>query len=237
MYDMAHVLGLVGPHFQEPFAEGADLVTGSTHKTFFGTQRGVVAGSWRGGRTAFRLWESIETRAFPGSVSNHHLGTLLGLLMAPYEMNAFRDAYQPAGPRAMRRRLRGRSATSGMRVAGDPAVGFTETHQVMVKVGYGPGRDGPAARGEQHHLQLPGRARPTRDSPRPAPSTGASEMTRFGMGEEDFRQVAQFIRDVVVDDRKVADEVARFRSRFTDLRYCFAGPEFSDGLGELRDLI
>ena len=39
---MAHVLGLVGPHFQEPFADGADLVTGSTHKTFFGTQRGVV---------------------------------------------------------------------------------------------------------------------------------------------------------------------------------------------------
>ncbi len=44
MYDMAHVLGLVGPHFQEPFKDGADLVTGSTHKTFFGTQRGVVAG-------------------------------------------------------------------------------------------------------------------------------------------------------------------------------------------------
>ncbi|MBL7178578.1 MAG: glycine cleavage system aminomethyltransferase GcvT, partial [Desulfobacteraceae bacterium] len=42
MYDMAHVLGLIGPHFQKPFAEGADLVTGSTHKTYFGTQRGVV---------------------------------------------------------------------------------------------------------------------------------------------------------------------------------------------------
>jgi aminomethyltransferase len=42
MYDMAHVLGLIGPHFQEPFKEGADLVTGSTHKTYFGSQRGVV---------------------------------------------------------------------------------------------------------------------------------------------------------------------------------------------------
>ena len=31
MYDMAHVLGLVGPHFQQPFVEGADVVTGSTH--------------------------------------------------------------------------------------------------------------------------------------------------------------------------------------------------------------
>ena len=29
MYDMAHVLGLVGDHFQKPFEEGAEIVTGS----------------------------------------------------------------------------------------------------------------------------------------------------------------------------------------------------------------
>jgi hypothetical protein len=43
MPDMAHVLGLIGPHFQEPFKEGEDLVTGSTHKTFFGCHRRVIA--------------------------------------------------------------------------------------------------------------------------------------------------------------------------------------------------
>ena len=96
MYDMAHVLGLVGPHFQQPFAEGADLVTGSTHKTFFGTQRGVVGSRWSEDDEKYDLWEAIERRTFPGSVSNHHLGTLLGLLMAAYEMNHFKDAYQPA---------------------------------------------------------------------------------------------------------------------------------------------
>ena len=32
MYDMAHVLGLYGA-FQRPLEEGADVVTGSTHKT------------------------------------------------------------------------------------------------------------------------------------------------------------------------------------------------------------
>ena len=96
MYDMAHVLGLVGPHFQEPFIEGADLVTGSTHKTFFGTQRGIIGGRWREPEEKWELWEAIERRAFPGSVSNHHLGTLLGLLMAAYEMNHFKDAYQQA---------------------------------------------------------------------------------------------------------------------------------------------
>jgi glycine/serine hydroxymethyltransferase len=66
---------------------------------------------------------------------------------------------------------------------------------------------------------------------------GTAEMTRFGMEEEDFREVAQLIHDVVVEGREVAEEVARFRSRFLDLHYCFAGPEFSDGLRELRELI
>jgi aminomethyltransferase len=93
MYDMAHVLGLIGPHFQQPFIEGADLVTGSTHKTFFGTQRGVVGSRFEEHEERYELWDALLRRAFPGSVSNHHLGTLLGLLMAAYEMNHFKNEY------------------------------------------------------------------------------------------------------------------------------------------------
>src|SRR5512135_1183710 len=93
MFDMAHVLGLYGA-FQTPLAEGADVVTGSTHKTFFGTQRGVVAGNIPKGSSFRPLWIEIKGRAFPGSTSNHHLGTLLGLLMASYEMNAFKEPFQ-----------------------------------------------------------------------------------------------------------------------------------------------
>jgi aminomethyltransferase len=128
MYDMAHVLGLVGPHFQQPFAEGADIVTGSTHKTFFGTQRGIIGGRWQEPEEKWELWEAIERRAFPGSVSNHHLGTLLGLLMASYEMNHFKDEYQRAvlgNAKVFARALK----EAGCDVAGDPAVDFTETHR------------------------------------------------------------------------------------------------------------
>jgi aminomethyltransferase len=71
MYDMAHVLGLIGPFFQQPFKEGADIVTGSTHKTFFGTQRGIVAADYAEADVHYPFWEAIERRAFPGSVSNH----------------------------------------------------------------------------------------------------------------------------------------------------------------------
>ena len=47
--------------------------------------------AYKKGELKYGLWETIESRAFPGSVSNHHLGTQLGLLMAAYEMNQFKD--------------------------------------------------------------------------------------------------------------------------------------------------
>ncbi|MGI0080424.1 MAG: serine hydroxymethyltransferase, partial [Nitrososphaerales archaeon] len=43
IYDGSHVLGLIaGKEFQRPLAEGADLMLGSTHKTLFGPQGGVI---------------------------------------------------------------------------------------------------------------------------------------------------------------------------------------------------
>jgi aminomethyltransferase len=140
MYDAAHVLGILGPHFQQPFEEGADLVTGSTHKTFFGTQRGVIGSRFEEHEERYDLWEAIVRRTFPGSVSNHHLGTLLGLLMATYEMNHFREPYQRqviSNAKAFARALK----ESGLDVAGDAAVDFTETHQVLISLGYGQGPD------------------------------------------------------------------------------------------------
>ena len=46
MYDGAHVLGLIaGGVFQDPLREGADIMTGSSHKTFPGPQGGFLLSS------------------------------------------------------------------------------------------------------------------------------------------------------------------------------------------------
>lgn len=46
MYDAAHVLGLIaGKRFQRPLVEGAYLMTASTHKTYFGSQCGIILSS------------------------------------------------------------------------------------------------------------------------------------------------------------------------------------------------
>jgi aminomethyltransferase len=237
MYDMAHVLGLVGPHFQEPFVEGVDLVTGSTHKTFFGTQRGIIGGRWREPDEKWELWEAVERRAFPGSVSNHHLGTLLGLLLATYEMNHFKDAYQQAviaNAKAFARALK----DEGLDVAGDPSVDFTETHQVIVDVGYGMGPD-VAGRLEAGNIICNYQATPDEEGFTAAGGLrlGVAEMTRFGMGPEDFREVAELMAAAILRGKNVGDEAAALRHRFTEIGYTFSGDEFAALVEKLHGLV
>jgi len=237
MYDMAHVLGLIGPYFQQPFQEGAEFVTGSTHKTFFGTQRGIVAANYTRESYRWPLWEALQSRAFPGSVSNHHLGTLLGLLMATYEMNHFKDQYQPAvinNAKAFAQAL----ADTGMDVAGDPKLGYTETHQVVINVGYGKGPE-IAKRLEDNNIivNYQGRPRDEGFSAAGGLRLGVSEMTRFGMGEKDFQELAGLIHDIVIESKDLKEEVKSFRSRFLEIGFCFKEKEFDPLIQKLHGLI
>jgi glycine cleavage system T protein len=237
MYDMAHVLGLVGPYFQQPFKEGADIVTGSTHKTFYGTQRGVAAVNYSEDDLQYEFWEAIQRRAFPGSTSNHHLGTLLGLLLAAYEMNAFKDDYQKnviANAKAFARALK----DCGLDIAGDPQISFTETHQVIINVGYARAPE-IARRLEQNNVILNYQAAPDEESFSAAGSlrTGVQEMTRFGMQAADFADLAQLMADVILKDKNVKKDVVEFRKRFLQMQYCFGGDQFDDLEQRLHQLI
>jgi glycine/serine hydroxymethyltransferase len=220
MYDMAHTLGLYGA-FQEPLGEGADIVTGSTHKTFFGPQRGVIVSNFEKGHDLRKLWTEIRGRAFPGSTSNHHLGTLLGLLVATYEMNAFKGTYQTQvrkNAKAFAMALK----AHGLDVEGDPADSYTDTHQVIVRVRkYGTGEE-VARRLEDNNIVCNYQALP--DDPSFIESsgirTGVQEMTRFGMVEKDFDHLAELMADAVIKGTEVKAKATEYRSRFLEMKFC-----------------
>lgn len=238
MYDMAHVLGLAGPHFQQPFVEGADLVTGSTHKTFFGTQRGLVAADFSADPDRrLELWEAIARRAFPGAVSNHHLGTLLGLLAAAMEMNTFKDQYQPAviaNAKAFARALH----ACGLTVAGDPSIDFTETHQVIVEVGYS---QGPriARELEENNIICNFQATPREEgfTASGALRLGVAEMTRFGMQPHDFQDLAQFMADVILHSKRVKQQTMVLRQKHLGMQFCFSHTDMEGLFEELQNLV
>ncbi len=237
LYDMAHVLGLVGPYFQQPFKEGADIVTGSTHKTFYGTQRGIIGSDYTDENPRYELWEAIQRRAFPGSVSNHHLGTMLGLLMGAFEMNYFKDDYQKkvhANAKAFAKALR----DCGLGVAGDPDISYTETHQVILNVGYSKGPEF-AQQLEESNIIVNYQAAPDEEGFTASGSLrmGVQEMTRFGMLEKDFEKLAQLIYDVIVGNKFVKEEVKSFRESFRKMQFCFSGNEFEGLMQKLHKLI
>ena len=235
MYDMAHVLGLYGNHFQEPFKEGAHIVTGSTHKTFFGTQRGVIASDFNEDDMEYGIWEAVQRRTFPGSVSNHHLGTMTGLLFSAYEMNHFKDVYQKAvisNAKAFAAALK----EQGLDVAGDPEISFTETHQVILNVGYGKGAK-IARQLENNNIIVNYQATPVEEgfTASGALRMGVSEMTRFGMKEKDFKILAGLMADLIQKGSDVKNDIIKFRSDFMDMRFCFKEADVQDMAISLLD--
>ncbi len=221
MYDGAHVLGILGQHFQDPLVEGAHVVTGSTHKTFFGPQRGIIASKLPDGAAYKKLWTEIVARTFPGSTSNHHLGTQLAMLAATIEMNAFKDAYQ-AQVLTNARAFAKACAAEGVPVEGGEADGYTRTHQVLIRLNsFGDAKE-IASRLEANNIITNYQALPG-DETFYRPSgirMGVQEMTRFGMKEPDFATLARFVADVVVRKKTVAGDVAGFRAGFSEMQYC-----------------
>jgi glycine/serine hydroxymethyltransferase len=223
MYDAAHVMGILGPQFQDPLAEGAMIVTGSTHKTFFGPQRGIIAAKLPEGAPFRKLWTEIVARTFPGSTSNHHLGTQLAMLAATLEMNAFKNEYQDqvlSNARAFAKAC----AAQGIPVEGGESEGYTRTHQVLLRVNSLGDAKEIASRFEANNIITNYQALPG-DETFYHPSgirMGVQEMTRFGMKEKDFDGLARFIADIVLRKKNVAKEVADFRSHFVTMEYCLS---------------
>jgi aminomethyltransferase len=225
MYDGAHVLGLLGKYFQSPLEEGADVVTGSTHKTYFGPQRGVILSNIEAGSAFEGFWRQVESRTFPGHVSNHHLGTQLGLLGATYEMLQFKNDYPRqviANAKAFARALHDQDLV----VEGDRDSDFTQTHQVLLRVARAKG-EWAADLLEQNNIITNPQA--FYDDSSFAVSSGVRmgtpEMTRYGMQEADFVELAGLLARILRGDASTAkgqsrQAVAALRSRFTSMRYC-----------------
>jgi glycine/serine hydroxymethyltransferase len=66
---------------------------------------------------------------------------------------------------------------------------------------------------------------------------GVQEMTRFGMKEEDFGELAGYMSGVILHNRSVSKEIAQFRKRFTEMKYCLPEKEAASLVKELLEAI
>ncbi len=223
MYDGAHVLGLIaGKRFQNPIGEGAFLVTGSTHKTFYGSQRGLILSSMDE-----EPWRKIDRGAFPGSSSNHHLHTLAQMALCTFEMMEFSDRYAADVIRNAKA-LAAALDRHGFDVQAKE-FGFTESHQVAVNAKACGGGEKVSRTLEANDIilnmnMLPHEPLSNHDRPEGL-RIGVQEMTRFGMGVPEMERIAELIKECVVAKKDVKEDVNRFRGAYQEVRYSYDQPE------------
>jgi glycine hydroxymethyltransferase len=218
LYDGAHVLGLIaGGQFQSPLQEGATWLTGSTHKTFPGPQRGVILANMDE-ESAKKYWPPADRGVFPGSSSNHHLFSLPALLVAIREMKRYGRDY--AAQIVRNAQALGRALDELGTPVEAREFGYTRSHMIAVNVAAWGGGVAVARRLEESDIivnynLLPGDGDPRNPS---GLRIGVQEMTRFGMDESAMGELAQLIHDAI-RGKQVREAVHRLRARYLEMKY------------------
>jgi glycine hydroxymethyltransferase len=106
---------------------------------------------------------------------------------------------------------------------------YTESHQVAVDVTAQGGGEAVASAFESVNIILNKNILPTDNENEAFKNPnglriGCAEVTRMGFKEKDMRQVATFMRRIVIDKEdaaKIRKDVVEFRKAFQKVHYCF----------------
>jgi glycine hydroxymethyltransferase len=220
-FDGAHQAGLIaGGQFQDPLAEGADVLTGSAGKTFGGPQSGMIL--WNDPALTVPLTHAI----FPVLAATHQVNRVAALAVATAEMIAF-------GKDFMAQIVRNAQALAaaldqrGLSVLGKHK-GYTATHQVIADVrAQGGGLDTARLLARANLITnknlLPHDAPADWDRPSGL-RMGTIEVTRLGLREPQMDQIADFMARVLIEKESpenVMEDVVEFRLPYQKLHYCF----------------
>ncbi|MEM4851254.1 MAG: serine hydroxymethyltransferase [Desulfurococcaceae archaeon] len=221
IHDVAHVLGLiVGGVWENPLKLGADVITSSTHKTFPGPQGGLIATSNEGD------YKEVGKVVFPMFVSNHHLHRLAATGVTAIEMKIWgRDYAQQVvrNSKALAEAL----AAEGFKVALEH-LGYTSSHQAVIDVSQlGRGTKCAILLEEANIIVNKNMLPYDRPEDVKDPSglrLGTQELTRWGMKEGEMREIARFMKMILIDKRDPAEvrrKVIEFRKEFLEVHYGF----------------
>lgn len=206
-FDGSHVMGLIaGNQFQQPLAEGADVLGGSTHKTLCGPQRGIIVTNSEdlSKRIDAVLGDSIMLQ------SNYHPASLAALGIALAEMKQFGTAYAAqvvANAQVLARAL--------YREGVPPVAagfGYTRSHQVILDVDR---MSGLTAGDIMRRLEDAGIIGGTR--------LGTQEVTRLGMKESEMEQIARLVADALFQKRPTS----AIRGNVSDMAHAFSRIHYS----------
>jgi len=206
VYDGSHVLGLIaGGEFQKPLSEGAEVLYGSTHKSFFGPQGGLIV------YDSDDLDSSLRKNLTWRIMDNAHWNRIAALGQTLMEMKRFGKDYARQVVKNARRfgkELVGR----GFPIMYED-LGFTRSHQLLI--------DRKIVR-KKYHLSVNDLSIKLEKSDLIIDSVGRiglAEITRLGMKEKDLPELADLFIEAC-DGNNVLKKVKGLRNRF-GIEYTF----------------
>ena len=225
VYDAAHVLGLIGgKQFQDPLKEGADLMSGSTHKTLPGPQGGLIVSDHKGDTDEDKSFlRKIGFGVFPGVTSSYHLHHVAAKAIAFAEHLEFGEAYAKQTIKNAQH-LAQSLYDNGFKVFGEK-LGFTKSHQILVEIGPGKGKEASKTLEDAGIVTnmntIPGDIDPLNPS---GLRLGTPELTRIGMKENEMERIAEFFKRALLkkeNPKNIKKDIKDFRKDFQKLYYCF----------------
>jgi glycine hydroxymethyltransferase len=205
-YDASHVLGLMaGGEFQRPLDDGVDIVCGSTHKSFFGPQGGVVLTNRED------LCTAVKEIIFWTIMDNAHWNRVSALAQAMLEMKEFGSDY------AKQVISNSKALAKALDDGGFPMkfgeFGYTDCHQLQAdteaireNMGFTPHEY--SCKLEESNMIVDSMGR-----------IGTNEITRMGADEETMEEISVLIiRTLKGEDTK--PDVKKLRSSLK-LKYIF----------------
>jgi len=199
VYDGSHVLGLIaGGFFQEPLAEGADILLGSTHKSFFGPQGGIIL------TNDDEVFRKIEGNIFHKFVDNIHLNRVAALAVALEEAKKYGRIY--AEKVVENAKTLAEALAKEWRSPFKSKRGFTWSHQIYL----------PCSEEEGE------RVRDTLEKSRIIVDMGVrfgvNEVTRRGMGYKDMVSIARLCKRAL-DGEDVSRESIKLALKHKTIKF------------------
>lgn len=182
VFDGAHVLGLIATgEFQDPLREGAEVLFGSTHKSLYGPQGGLILTNSKELDEKMRSFLDVDVESGIGLVDNPHMNRIaaLGLALEELERDRGYGTQVIKNAKALARSLeeQGVPVRFGER-------GYTESHQLLLDIK------------EARSVELCHRMEKAGIFCDEGGRLGTAEVTHRGMREDDMAEVGALFAEV-----------------------------------------
>jgi len=208
VYDGSHVLGLIaGGQFQAPLLEGADILSGNTHKTMPGPQKAMIL--YKDKNLADKL--SMIADVFTSSCHTH---STISLFITLLEMAQFGKEYANQIIKNSRT-LAELLYKNGFEIMAYPEI-KPQTHQLLIQtnnikeglklIKAGISVNTVSLFNDLQFIRL-----------------GTQQVTRLGMKEQEMEHLANLITKALKENRinQTKKEVEKLANKFNKIHYCF----------------